>query len=231
MRILVIEDDPSIAKLLRLTLERDSYDVAHASSGREGLKLVHEWEPDVVLLDLMLPDVNGREVAREIRGASDIPIVMVTALGQETDRVAGLDVGADDYVVKPFSIAELKARLRALTRRAKGDRRRSFGPLHVGDLTLDTDEHRVARGMDEISLTKREFEILRMLMAHPGKLVSRATLAHAIWGRDATSAANLLDVHVSALRKKLDDDPSGPAYIETVRGEGFRLRREEEEVA
>jgi DNA-binding response OmpR family regulator len=224
MRILVVEDDPSIAKLLRLTLERDAYDVAHASNGTEALELFRSWSPDAVLLDLMLPDMNGKDVARSIREESDTPIVMVTALGQETDRVLGLDIGADDYIVKPFGIAELKARLRAATRRARGGPRPQAGSMHVRDLALDSEEQRVTRGDDVVRLTKREFEILRMLMGAPGRLVSRSAIAHALWGRDAVSAANLLDVHVSSLRRKLEDDPGHPEYIETVRGVGFRLR-------
>ena len=226
MRILVVEDDPSIAKLLRLSLERDGYDIAHAASGTQGLDLVRDWAPDVVLLDLMLPDISGREVARQIRSDSDVPIIMVTALGQDSDRVTGLDLGADDYIVKPFSVSELAARVRAVSRRSTASAERPKGLLRHGDLWLDSKEHRVSRGAEEISLTKREFEILRMLMQQPGKLVSRAAIAHALWGRSATNATNLLDVHMSSLRRKLGDRADGPTYIETVRGEGFRLRDE-----
>lgn len=225
MRILVVEDDPAIARLLRLSLERDAYDVAHAATGEDALDLVRTWSPDAVLLDLMLPDMSGKEVAKHIRAESDTPIVMVTALGQESDRVQGLDLGADDYIVKPFSVAELKARVRAATRRVQHAHRRRSGPLNVGDLCLDDAERRVTRGHKEVPLTKREFDILSMLMEHAGSLVSKSSLAHALWGRDAASASNLLDVHVSSLRRKLDDDPGEPAHIETVRGEGFRLRK------
>ena len=225
MRILVVEDDPSIAKLLRLSLERDGYDIAHAPTGAQALDLVEDWSPDVVLLDLMLPDVSGREVARQIRVDSDVPIIMVTALGQDSDRVTGLDIGADDYIVKPFSVSELAARVRAVTRRTSSSER-AKGPLRHGDLWLDSSERRVSRGTEEIALTKREFEILRMLMQQPGKLVSRAAMAHALWGRSATNATNLLDVHMSSLRRKLGDRAEEPGYIETVRGEGFRLREQ-----
>ena len=224
MRILVIEDDPSIGRLVRMTFERDNQDVVHAATAAQGLEVLRDWQPDVIVLDLMLPDMSGLDVTRTIRESSDVPIVILTAKGLEADRVAGLDLGADDYIVKPFSPSELAARVRAVTRRTKGEGvRRPVDALAHRDLRLDPDEHRVIRGDQEIALTKREFEILRMLMQQPGKLVTRSTISNALWGRPASAAKNLLDVHMSALRKKLEDSADYPTYIETVRGEGFRL--------
>jgi len=219
VRILVIEDDPAIGKLVRIAFERDGQDVVHAATGTEGIEMTRSWSPDVVLLDLGLPDVGGLEVTKKIRSESDVPIVILTARTLEDERIKGLDLGADDYVVKPFSIPELEARVRAVTRRRGGS---VVTPLHRsmthGDLSVDVPERRAYRGDEELPLTKREFEILRMLMQQPEKLVTRSAISHAVWGRSATSAKNLLDVHMSSLRKKLGDD-----CIETVRGEGFRL--------
>jgi len=219
VRILVIEDDPAIGRLVRIAFERDGQDVVHAATGTEGIEMTRSWAPDVVLLDLGLPDVGGLEVTRKIRSESDVPIVILTARTLEDERVQGLDLGADDYVVKPFSIPELEARVRAVARRSRGavvtPIRRSFSHK---DLSIDPQERRAYRREEELNLTKREFEILRMLMQQPEKLVTRSAISHAVWGRSATSAKNLLDVHMSSLRKKLGDE-----YIETVRGEGFRL--------
>jgi DNA-binding response OmpR family regulator len=184
---------------------------------------VRQWNPDVVLLDLMLPDRDGRDVARSIRSMSDVPIVIVTARGEEADRIAGLEIGADDYVVKPVSMGELLARVRAVTRRARVSGDRPSERLTHKDLVIDLDEHRTYRHDIELSLSRKEFEILRMLMARPGRLVRRAELAHAVWGLGPEDVGKTMDVHVSYLRRKLDDNARDPAYIETVRGVGFRL--------
>lgn len=220
MRILVIEDDPAIGKLVRIAFERNGQDVVHAATGTEGLEMTRTWRPDVVLLDLGLPDIGGLDVTRSIRSESDVPILILTARTLEDERVKGLDLGADDYVVKPFSLPELEARVRALARRTRGEvvQPGADRALTHRDLEVGTDERRVLRGGEEVALTKREFEILRMLMQQPGRLVARSAISHAVWGRSAASAKNLLDVHMSSLRKKLGED-----YIETVRGEGFRL--------
>jgi DNA-binding response OmpR family regulator len=224
LRVLVIEDDPAIGRLVRLAFERDGKDVVHALTANQGLEMANEWGPDVVVLDLMLPDMSGFDVTRRIRATSDVPIVILTARGQEADRVAGLDLGADDYMVKPFSISELAARVRAVTRRTKDEVVRiPASTLSHRDLLLNSDEHTVRRDGELLPLTKREFELLRMLMVQPGKLISRSAISNAVWGRPAQAAKNLLDVHMSSLRKKLEDNPDRPAYVETVRGEGFRL--------
>lgn len=224
VRILVIEDDPAIGRLVRVAFERDGQDVVQAATGTEGLQMTRDWGPDVVVLDLGLPDIGGLEVTQKIRDASDVPILILTARGLEDERVKGLDLGADDYMVKPFSIPELEARVRAVTRRSRGHvaQPATATTLVHRDLSLDPDERTVTRGGEHVALTKREFEILRMLIQQPGKLVTRSAISHAVWGRSASSAKNLLDVHMSSLRKKIEV-PSEPPYVETVRGEGFRL--------
>jgi len=223
MRVLIIEDEFLIAKAVRNALQRDGHDVTIAGTGSGGLDLVTRWRPDVVLLDLMLPDTDGRDVARSIRASSDVPIVIVTARGEEADRITGLEIGADDYVVKPVSMGELLARVRAVTRRARGSTERPAERLSHKDLVVDLDEHRAFRGTSEVALSRKEFEILRMLMARPGRLVRRAELAHAVWGLGPEDVGKTMDVHVSYLRRKLDDNARDPAYIETVRGVGFRM--------
>jgi DNA-binding response OmpR family regulator len=223
LRVLVVEDEFGIAKPLRNALEREGYLVSVSDTGGGALKLVRTWLPDVVLLDLMLPDIDGREVAREIRTFSGVPIIMVTARADESDRIVGLEIGADDYVTKPYSIGELIARIRAVTRRAKGSATTAGGALKFKDLTLEPDTYRVYRGDARLSLSQKEFEILRMLMEHPGAVVSRADLVHGVWNLPLYEGSKTLDVHMSWLRRKLDDDASAPSYIETVRGVGFRL--------
>ena len=223
MRVLVVEDEFAIAKPLRNALEREGYLVSVTETGAAALKLARTWVPDVILLDLMLPDRDGREVAREIRSFSSVPIIMTTARAEETDRIVGLEIGADDYVTKPYSLGELIARIRAVTRRAKGAASQQASTLGFKDLTLEPDTYRVFRGEDQLALSQKEFEILRMLMEHPGTVVSRADLVHGVWNLPLYEGSKTLDVHVSWLRKKLGDDAAAPAYIETVRGVGFRL--------
>jgi len=222
LRVLIVEDDLALAASVRRGLEREGYDVALAGTGRGALDLVRSWNPDVVLLDLKLPDADGRDVARRIRTTSDVPLIIVTGRGGETELVAGLEVGADDYLVKPVSFPELIARLRAVTRRARDLSLDTQRLTHL-DLSLDLDRHRAFRGEREVGLTHKEFEILRMLMERPGRLVRRGELAQAIWGLPASEAAKVMSVHLSSLRRKLGDDPRNPRYIETLRGVGFRL--------
>jgi len=223
MRVLVVEDEFAIAKPLRNALEREGYLVSVTDTGAAALKLARTWVPDVILLDLMLPDRDGREVAREIRAFSSVPIIMTTARAEETDRIVGLEIGADDYVTKPYSLAELIARIRAVTRRAKGTAAQQASTLGFKDLTLEPDTYRVFRGEEQLALSQKEFEILRMLMEHPGTVVSRADLVHGVWNLRLYEGSKTLDVHISWLRKKLGDDAAAPGYIETVRGVGFRL--------
>lgn len=225
MRILIVEDDPNIALVQQQALEREGYQVSVAGSGRGAVRMTRVWKPDLVLLDQVLPDIDGREVVRQIRSSSRVPIIMVTGRTEETERVAGLEAGADDYVVKPFSTPELIARVRAVLRRV-GEPPERAGPFVVRDLTLDEESRRVRRGDDMIDLTKIEFDLLRVLMQQPGIVISRQDVARAIWNLSATQIGKALDVHISSLRRKLGDDPKNPRYIETIRGVGFRFSGE-----
>jgi len=224
MRVLVVEDETTIARPLRRALEREGYDVSVCETGHGALKLARTWSPDLILLDLLLPDMDGRDVAREIRTTSQVPIIMVTARADENDRVVGLEIGADDYVTKPFSVAELIARMRAVSRRSvPATAGRAAELLAFKDLRLDLDTYRAYRGDFELDLTHKEFELLRVLMLRPGAIVRREELIRAVWNLLPAESGKTLDVHMSVLRKKLGDDPKSPSYIETVRGVGFRL--------
>lgn len=222
-RVLLIEDEESIATPLVGALEREGFEVEHAANGRDGLEIAGRSTVDIVLLDLMLPDMDGRDVCRALRAESDVPVIMLTARGLETDRVVGLELGADDYVVKPFSVAELAARIRAVLRRA-GDRSRpQRDVLRIGDVELDRRTWTARRSGEKLELARREFELLRILLEHAGEVVTRERLMREVWETEWMGATKTLDVHVSTLRRKLGDDPSAPRYIHTVRGVGFRF--------
>lgn len=223
LRILVIEDDADLARLITRALEREGYAVSACDTGSTAVKLVETWRPDVILLDLGLPDMDGRVIAQRIRSQSAVPIIIMTGRGEESERVVGLELGADDYVVKPLSIPELIARIRAVARRASVPPVLQGGTLRYKDLELDTAMYRVRRGDDDVPLTQKEFEVLRMLMQRPGAVVRRDEIVRAVWNEPLAQAAKTLDVHMSSLRKKLGDDPKNPRYIETVHGIGLRL--------
>jgi DNA-binding response OmpR family regulator len=215
VKILVVEDEDAIAEPLADGLRREGFDVVRAATGEQALAA---HEPDIVLLDLRLPDVDGYEVCRRLRARSDVPIIMVTARGEEVDRVVGLELGADDYVVKPFGLREVIARIRAVTRRAGG--RREDVPLQVGPLEVDVRARRVWLEGEELELTAKEFDVLAVLAEDPGNVVSRQTLLDRVWQTSWYGPTKTIDVHVASLRRKLGD----PGCIETVRGIGFRLR-------
>ncbi len=221
-RILVIEDDPSICELITFHLEKEGYHVETAASGRTALTLFESSQPDLILLDLMLPEIDGLEVCRRIRKVSDVPIIMVTAKGQEDDRVRGLRVGADDYVTKPFSPRELVARIEAVLRRTRHDDEET--QLWAGDLHLDRRRRRLRKGNEEIELTPKEFDLLALLMAHRGEPISRERLLEKVWGYEYMGGTRTLDVHIRRLRQKIGDDPFNPRYIETVHGVGYRIK-------
>jgi len=223
LRILVVDDEEELARAVRHALEREGYVVSVCGTGADAEKLARTWRPDVILLDLGLPDIDGRDVAQRIRSSTGIPIIMVTARGGESERVVGLELGADDYVVKPFSLPELVARVRAVARRAGGPPAVHPDTLSFKDLTLDTATYRCHRAGAEVTLTQKEFELLRMLMQRPGAVVRRDEIVRAVWNATPAEAAKTLDVHMSSLRKKLSDDVKEPRYIETVHGVGFRL--------
>jgi DNA-binding response OmpR family regulator len=216
MRLLVVEDDDGIAEPLVAGLRREGFDVDRVATGADALAAP---EPDLVLLDLRLPDTDGYAVAREMRARSRVPIIMVTAKGEEVDRVIGLELGADDYVVKPFGLRELVARIHAVMRRVAG------GPepdpvTSVGPLVVDRRRRAVTLDGRELALTPKEYGVLVALAADPGAVVERRTLLEDVWGTRWYGPGKTIDVHVSALRRKLGD----PGWIETVRGVGFRLR-------
>ena len=221
--ILLIEDETSISEPLAAALQRAGFDVTTAATATAGLEEFGKRPPDLVLLDVMLPDGDGKDVLRAIRGSSKIPVVMLTARGEEMDRVLGLELGADDYVTKPFSAAELVARIRAVLRRS-ADGGEAGGPvISVGDVAMNLDTHTVTRAGEEVELTVKEFELLRVLLQNAGRLVRRDALVAEVWDPNWFGSTKTVDVHVSALRRKLGDDPSAPRYVHTVRGVGFRF--------
>jgi len=215
LQVLLIEDDESIAEPLSVGLARQGFEVTRVTTGREALE---PHEPDVILLDLGLPDMDGLEVCRRLRARSDVPIIVVTARGEEIDRVVGLEIGADDYVVKPFGFRELVARIRAVARRAT-PRADLDAAARVGPLMLDRRTRRVTLAGAEVALTQREFDLLAFLMADPGVVLRRDDILRQVWDENWYGPTKTLDVHVASVRKKLGD----PRWIETVRGVGFRV--------
>ncbi|HEX6228177.1 MAG TPA: response regulator transcription factor [Solirubrobacterales bacterium] len=219
-RVLVVEDDEDIADVLRRSLRSEGYDVRTSADGVDALDVAAGFVPDLVVLDLGLPRLDGVEVCRRLRADSDVPILMLTARSETEDRVGGLDSGADDYLVKPFERKELLARIRALLRRRPP---RGSASLAVGDLTLNPDTREVRRGDREIELTNREFELLEFLMRNERLVVSRQRLLDEVWGYDPTAATNTIDVFISNLRRKLEADGE-PRLLHTKRGAGYVLK-------
>jgi two-component system, OmpR family, response regulator RegX3 len=222
-RILFVEDERSISEPFSHALEREGFEAVVAPTAAEALRLADSIDPDLVLLDLMLPDGDGRDVCRELRRRSDTPIIMLTARGTELDRIVGLELGADDYVVKPFSGPEVIARIRAVLRRtgaAAGDERST----RVEGLELDLASRRVTLDGEEIELSRKEFDLLAALMERAGRVVRRETLMEEVWDENWFGSTRTLDTHIGWLRKKLGDDPNEPRFIHTVRGVGFRFR-------
>jgi two-component system response regulator RegX3 len=222
-RILLIEDEESISEPLAAALRREGFDPAVARTAADGMEAFRTRPPDLVLLDVMLPDGDGRDLLRQIRSASRVPVVMLTARSEEMDLVVGLELGADDYVTKPFSAAELIARIRAVLRRAATPAPTGEVVLEVGDVRMDLNTRTVTRAGASLELTLKEFELLRMLMEEAGRVVRRTDLMDEVWDPNWFGPTKTLDVHVSSLRKKLNDDPAAPRYIHTVRGVGFRF--------
>jgi two-component system phosphate regulon response regulator PhoB len=221
--VLVVEDEDALSALLQYNLDKEGYQVTVAADGEEALVVIDEAQPDLIVLDWMLPQVSGVEVCRRLRARPEtrnMPIIMLTARGEETDRIRGLDTGADDYIVKPFSMSELAARIRAVLRRIRPGL--AEDRLHHGDIVVDRVAHRVRRANQEIHLGPTEFRLLDYLMQHPGRVFSREQLLDAVWGSDVYVEARTVDVHIGRLRKALnrggDDDP-----IRTVRSAGYSL--------
>jgi two-component system response regulator RegX3 len=227
--ILLVEDEESITTPLVEAHPRAGFDTEVSATAGESLALAERVKPDLVLLDVMLPDGSGFEVCRELRARSRVPIIMLTARGEEADRVAGLELGADDYVVKPFSARELVARVRAVLRRAaEAGERRAEGATEIGDVRIDPGRRSVSFRGDELELSRKEFDLLRLLIENAGSVVTRERLIDEVWDTNWFGSTKTLDVHVSGLRKKLDDDAASPRYIHTVRGVGFRFSAAEE---
>jgi len=227
-RILFVEDEQAITDPFSKALERAGFEPVTARSGQEGLALAERLEPDLVLLDLNLPDMDGRDVCRELRRRSNTPIVMLTARGTEMDRIIGLELGADDYVVKPFSGGEVIARIRAVLRRVGSEGAGGASRVTVGELDIDFDSRRVRLDGEEIHLTRKQYDLLASLARRAGRVVSRSDLMAEVWDENWFGATKTLDVHVGLLRRKLGDDPAAPRLIHTVRGVGFRLASPEE---
>jgi len=225
-RVLVVEDEEAISEPLGEHLAREGFDPAIAGTIEEARGLLQQAPPDLILLDVMLPDGDGRDLCREIRRASDVPIIMLTARGEEVDKIVGLELGADDYVVKPFSAGELVARMRAIMRRGRGTARK--GPVTVGPLTLDPAARTVTKRDEPVELAAKEFDLLHLLMANAGQVCTREQIMDEVWDPHWFGPTKTLDVHVSWLRKKIEDDPSNPRLITTVRGVGFRFASPDE---
>jgi two-component system response regulator RegX3 len=220
-RVLVVEDEVAIAEPLGEHLAREGFEPAVAATLEAARSLLVERAPDLILLDVMLPDGDGRDLCREIRRTSDVPIIMLTARGEEIDRIVGLELGADDYVVKPFSAGELVARMRALLRRGRGPAR--MGAISIGPVTLDPAARTVTKRDEPVELAAKEFDLLHLLMTNAGRVCTREEIMDDVWDPHWFGPTKTLDVHVSWLRRKLEDDPSTPTLITTVRGVGFRF--------
>jgi DNA-binding response OmpR family regulator len=229
-KILVVDDEHSLVDLVRSYLEAEGYRVSEAFDGHSALQIAEQERPDVVVLDVMMPGLDGVEVCRRLRHFSNAYVLMLTSKSGEIDKLIGLSVGADDYMTKPFSPRELVARVKAMLRRAEMGAATGAGrmapdvpePVVFGDLVVDVARHEVTQGGKIVQLTPREFDLLAALSAHPGLVFTRAQLLHRVWG-DEVYDGRVVDVHITGLRKKLDDDPAAPRYIETVRGVGFRF--------
>ncbi len=221
-RVLVVEDEPTVADVVVRYLERDGHDVEVAGDGPAALRAFDDFRPDLIVLDLMLPGLDGVDVCRRIRSVSNVPIVMLTARAGEADRLAGFDFGADDYVTKPFSPRELAARVEAVLRRT-GRAEEGSDVLHHGDLRIDRRGRTVTTRAGELRLTAREFDLLLVLAAHPRQVFTREQLITAVWDHDTETEENTVTVHMRRLRAKLEPDPSRPRYLKTVWGVGYKF--------
>ncbi|HDL85976.1 MAG TPA: response regulator transcription factor [Candidatus Acetothermia bacterium] len=221
-RILIVDDEEWVCTLVGRYLEQAGYDVATAHDGEKALSKFESFRPDLIILDWMLPKLDGLEVARRVRMQSSVPIIMLTARADEMDRIEGLDGGADDYVVKPFSARELEVRARAVLRRTRGETQKQT-ILEAGDIRLDPARHEVKVGGKAVDLTPMEFDLLAFLLRHPGHVFTRLELLEAVRGTTYDSFARSIDSHVKRLREKIEPDPSSPRYIQTVFGIGYKL--------
>jgi DNA-binding response OmpR family regulator len=222
-KILIVEDEPTLVATLRYNLEREGYSVGTADDGEAALRAAREQRPDLILLDLLLPVMDGLEVCRILRRETAVPILMLTAKGEEIDKVVGLEVGADDYVTKPFGMRELLARIRALLRRVEAPSVRTNDALERGDLRIDLRGRRVARKGSVIALKPKEYELLVFLAQNPDRAFTRDQILNQVWGYDFAGDTRTVDVHVRWLREKIEPEPSKPVRLITVRGTGYRF--------
>ncbi|MFV0361744.1 MAG: response regulator transcription factor [Suipraeoptans sp.] len=222
-KVLVVDDEKLIVKGINFSLTQDGMEVDAAYDGEEALEKAKENEYDIILLDLMLPKIDGFEVCQQIREFSDVPIVMLTAKGDDMDKILGLEYGADDYITKPFNILEVKARIKAIMRRTnKKDSNKSSSRVIVkGNMKIDCDSRRVIRGEKEINLTAKEFDVLELLALNPNKVYSREDLLNIVWGYEYPGDARTVDVHIRRLREKIESNPSDPKYVHTKWGVGY----------
>lgn len=222
-RVLVVDDEKLIVKGLRFSLEQDGMEVDCAYDGEEAVRMIQEKEYDIVLLDVMLPKLSGFEVCQQVREFSGVPVVMLTAKGDDMDKILGLDYGADDYITKPFNILEVKARIKAIMRRMKkgAPPKESRRVIEKGDMLLDCDSRRLSIGGREINLTAKEFDLLELMALNPNKVYSRDHLLNAVWGFDYPGDVRTVDVHIRRLREKIERNPSEPKYVHTKWGVGY----------
>jgi DNA-binding response OmpR family regulator len=226
VKVLIVDDEKLIVKGIKFSLEQDGYEVDCAYDGEEALEKAENGQYDIILLDLMLPKIGGYDVCQRIREFSQTPIIMLTAKGDDMDKILGLEYGADDYMTKPFNILEVKARIKAVMRRSKKEEaaRPKGDTISAGGLTLDLDGRRTFRGNTEIPLTSKEFDMLRLLMENPGKVYKREDLLKAVWGDDYPGDERTVDVHVRRLREKIEEDAGNPVYVHTKWGIGYYFK-------
>lgn len=224
--VLVVDDEKTLVKALSFNLEKEGFRVEQAYDGEEALRKVFEIKPDIVVLDLMLPEVDGFEVCRRIRKKLDVPIIMLTARAEDIDKVLGLELGADDYLTKPFNSRELVARIKAILRRSTVRDEENRKLIQIGRLQVDLLQHRVRMGDQEVSLTSKEFALLSFLAGNAGNVYSREQLLEQVWGYDYYGDVRTVDVHIRHLREKLEKDPGNPELIITVWGTGYKIRED-----
>ena len=222
-KVLVVDDEKLIVKGIRFSLEQDGMEVDCAYDGEEALEMIHAKEYDIILLDVMLPKLTGFEVCQQVREFSSVPVVMLTAKGDDMDKILGLEYGADDYITKPFNILEVKARIKAIIRRTKkkAPEKETRRVIEKGDLHMDCDSRRLAIGGREINLTAKEFDLLELMALNPNKVYSRDHLLNAVWGYDYPGDVRTVDVHIRRLREKIEQNPSEPRYVHTKWGVGY----------
>ncbi|NQW64896.1 MAG: response regulator transcription factor [Actinobacteria bacterium] len=224
VRILIVEDESSFSEALEFLLSKEGFSIVSAANGSEAITKFEQGGIDLVLLDLMIPEISGTEVCRQIRAKSKVPIIMLTAKDSEVDKVVGLELGADDYVTKPYSTRELVARIRAVLRRNSGESAiGDIGIMTAGPVRMDTDRHQVTVNGVNVSLPLKEFELLEFLMRNSGRVLTRVQLIDRVWGSDYVGDTKTLDVHIKRLRAKIEVDPANPIFIQTVRGLGYKL--------